>query len=114
MANLSNVNFELAERIRGMQAEAGQRGLVLVITCGWCSLADEQWLYDLMIAAQKRYGSKWQQHAALAALPGTSHHGHNPSDAVDLACSNPSKSNIVLHGELAATWGLVRTVATEY
>jgi LAS superfamily LD-carboxypeptidase LdcB len=114
MAELSNVDAELAERIRGMQNEAGQRGIVLVVTTGWRSMAEQERLYDLMIAAQKQYGRKWQQHAALAAVPGTSNHGKTPALAVDLACANPSKDNIKIHGELATKWGLWRAVPSEY
>lgn len=114
MADLINVLPELADRVSGMQAEAGRRGLVLVVTTGWRSL-DEQWqLYDDMLAAKKAYGRKWQQHAALAAYPGTSDHGKNPATAVDLACASPTKATIKTHGELATKWGLERTVASEY
>lgn len=114
MADLAHVETELAQRISGMQNEAAQRGLILVITTGWRSL-DEQWrLYNDMLTAKAKYGRKWQQHAALAAYPGTSDHGKTPATAVDLACASPTKQNIKIHGELAAKWGLRRTVASEY
>jgi hypothetical protein len=114
MATLANVESELAERIRGMQTDAGNQGLVLVITTGYRSL-DEQWrLYNDMIEAKKKYGKNWQKYAALAAYPGTSDHGRNPATAVDLACASATKENIARHGGLATKWGLARTVPSEY
>jgi D-alanyl-D-alanine carboxypeptidase len=114
VATLANVESELAERIRGMQTDAGNQGLVLVITTGYRSL-DEQWrLYNDMIEAKKKYGKNWQKYAALAAYPGTSDHGRNPATAVDLACASATKENIARHGGLATKWGLARTVPSEY
>ena len=72
MADLANVEPELAQRITGMQNEAAQRGLILVVTTGWHSLGEQWRLYNDMVEAKRLYGRKWQQHAALAAYPGTS------------------------------------------
>jgi LAS superfamily LD-carboxypeptidase LdcB len=114
VATLENVENELAQRIRGMQTDAGNRGLVLVVTTGYRSLDDQWRLYNDMVEAKKKYGKKWQKYAALAAYPGTSDHGRNPATAVDLACAAPTKENIAKHGVLATKWGLARTVASEY
>lgn len=114
MADLQDVVPELAGRIRGMQNEAGQRGIVLVVTTGYRTFAEQQRLYDAMVAAQLRHGRKWQQHAALAAVPGTSHNGTLPATAVDLECASPTKNNIKIHGELATKCGLYRAVISEY
>jgi hypothetical protein len=114
VASLEGVEAELAHRIRGMQTEAGNQGLVLVVTTGHRSLDDQWRLYNDMVEAKKKYGKKWQKYAALAAYPGTSDHGRSPATAVDLACTSPTKQNIAKHGALAAKWGLARTVASEY
>jgi hypothetical protein len=114
MATLDHVEAELAERIRGMQTDAGNQGLVLVVTTGYRDLDDQWRLYNDMVEAKEKYGKKWQKYAALAAYPGTSDHGRNPATAVDLACAAPTKENIAKHGSLATRWGLARTVASEY
>lgn len=95
LADLANVESELAQRTTGMPNEAAQRGLILIITTGWRSL-DEQWrFYNDMVVAKQKYGRRWQQqHAALAAYPGTSDQGKTPATAVDLACASPTKQNI--------------------
>ncbi len=95
MADLANVESELAQRTTGMPNQAAQRGLILIVTTGWRSL-DEQWrFYNDMVVAKQKYGRRWQQqHAALAAYPGTSDQGKTPATAVDLACASPTKQNI--------------------
>lgn len=114
MANLNNVNSELAQRIRGVIDELESRGIVAIITEGWRSL-DEQWrLYRLYKADPK--------HHPLAAYPGTSNHGkvdpktgkQLPSNAVDLALLNDTARNRDVHGEVACKWGLFRAVPGEY
>jgi hypothetical protein len=118
MASLDRVEAELAQRIIGMKAEASREGLTLVITQGFRTKLEQWALWNRMQAAKAQYGTRWQQHAALAAFPGSSDHGeksgHPEATAVDLACNAPSAINIRHHGALAARWGLKRTIASEY
>jgi hypothetical protein len=104
MADLHNVEAELAFRIRGAQTELGHMGIVAVVTSGYRSRSEQQYLYDRYKAGK----------GPLAAPPGQSDHEDDPSTAVDLALSNPTRSNKKKHGEVAARWGLQRTIASEY
>lgn len=99
-ATLEGVHPELRTRCEGVLLESNG---AIWVNEGYRDWAGQVAMYAKMVAAKLRYGSKWRDHAALAAVPGTSKHGRKPAEAVDIGCAfkdNP------LRARLVTRWGL--------
>lgn len=120
-ATLDGVFPELRRRIEWIQratdVDPRRKGSRFWVTTGYRGMDEQLRKYREMQDAQRRYGARWQQHAALAAFPGTSEHGQDyetnahAARAVDLACDPVDEP---LRAEYAQRASLIRPIVSEH